>query len=746
MAASSEEPASAGLEEIVVTAERRADPLGKVPISISAYDQKTMDQQGVRSIEDIAALTPGVDFSSQNFGSGNNNFLAIRGVLSGNETLAGGNTLDPTGVYIDDVPIQSRRVSMEYNGAAFPEVFDLERVEILRGPQGTLFGAGAEGGAVRFITPQPSFTEYSSYARAESAATVQGDPSYEFGAAVGGPIIDNTLGFRVSAWSRSEGGWIDQVPFNATGQIQGTTVDSNSNSKQISVFKVAFAWAPIDGLVVTPSVYYQEVKGHDASIFWTSLSNPSRDEFRNGDVLAQPSSDKWELPALKVTANLGWAELTSNTAYFHRGAYADNDYTNFVLDIFSGPVAVGNPYPSGPGVNSPSDSTDSQDNFSEEVRLQSVDQSAAFTWLGGIFYTDAHQAATQTALLNDTAFPSIYHNVYTGSMLLVDKQIAGFVNANYKITDTLSATAGVRVSHDKLTFQESQTGLVVGAAAPYETGSRSDTPVTPKFVLSNQFDPNNLGYVSAAKGYRTGGVNGPVGDTCGVTASQTFDPDNLWSYEIGDKSRLFGNRIALDASAFYIKWKGIQQTLTLTCGFSTTLNLGDAISKGFDVTAQFLVTPEFQITEALGYTDAYYSQTVSGPGIPGVLVTKGDTLGVAPWTSTLVARYEFPAINGSHIYIRPEWIYHSHNSGMSQRQDPAAVDFYDPGSPLNPTTNMVNLRAGVTFDKFDVSLFVNNATNAHPLLSLTHYNANSPLYEATTFRPLTAGVTAIVRY
>jgi hypothetical protein len=119
---------------------------------------------------------------------------------------------------------------------------------------------------------------------------------------------------------------------------------------------------------------------------------------------------------------------------------------------------------------------------------------------------------------------------------------------------------------------------------------------------------------------------------------------------------------------------------------------------------------------------------------------------VAPWTSTLVARYEFPVRNGARGYVRPEWVYHAHNSGISQRQDPAAVDFYDPGSPLDPTTSLINLRAGVTFDKFDISLFVNNVTNAHPLLSYTHYNTNNPLYEASTFRPLTAGVTAIVRY
>src|SRR5215475_7839534 len=167
------------LEEVVVTATKRADPISKVPISVTALTQDAMDAQGVRNINDIVAQTPGVSISKSGGGSGAGEIISIRGISSN----AGAST---TGVYIDDTPIQARNNAINFAGTSFPEVFDLQRVEILRGPQGTLFGAGAEGGVVRFLTVQPSLTHYTGYSRAEVSATEHGTPSGEFGVAYGG--------------------------------------------------------------------------------------------------------------------------------------------------------------------------------------------------------------------------------------------------------------------------------------------------------------------------------------------------------------------------------------------------------------------------------------------------------------------------------------------------------------------------------------------------------------------------------
>src|ERR1700722_16154950 len=181
------------LEEIVVTAEKREETVDKVPISISVFNRDAMEQRNIQDIGDVAAISPGIDYQN----TGTTTAIAIRGISSG---IVGYST---TGIYIDDVPLRIRLVVGLIPGTySPPEVFDLDRVEVLRGPQGTLFGAGAEGGIIRFIQPQPSLTEFSGYTRAGVATTDNGGLSYETGVAFGGPIVEDELGFRVSAWHR----------------------------------------------------------------------------------------------------------------------------------------------------------------------------------------------------------------------------------------------------------------------------------------------------------------------------------------------------------------------------------------------------------------------------------------------------------------------------------------------------------------------------------------------------------------
>src|SRR6185312_9898612 len=197
--------ATGALEEITVTAQRRTERIQDVPISISAFSSEQMDAQGVRDIDAIARLTPGITFQRTDARNTSASSISIRGIAS----AAGAAT---TGIYIDDTPIQVRYLGA--GGAAFnafPQVFDLDRIEVLRGPQGTLFGAGSEGGTVRFITPQPNLTHTSAYVRSELGYTEGGDPSYEAGAAFGAPIIQDKVGFRVSAWFRRDGGWVDRT-------------------------------------------------------------------------------------------------------------------------------------------------------------------------------------------------------------------------------------------------------------------------------------------------------------------------------------------------------------------------------------------------------------------------------------------------------------------------------------------------------------------------------------------------------
>jgi iron complex outermembrane receptor protein len=320
--------AAPDLEEIVVTATRRAESIDKIPISISAFSQPKMDEQGIKSVEDLARFTPGLTFAPST--DGLTSSIAIRGIASG----VGAST---TGIYINDTPIQVRSGTGIVTQNSYPQIFDLERVEVLKGPQGTLFGTGSMGGTIRFITPEPNLNTYSGYSRAETSATKSGDPSYEMGAAVGGPIIDGALGFRASAFYQNEGGYINRQPF--TGD---TVTQKGVNFSDTTVLRYAVKWAPSDSVTITPSIYYQKQRRNDA-YFWESLSNPGETDFNSGYTLPEPITDSFTLPALDVHWKLGSVELISNTSFFYRSLRRDSDYSNYLFDAFTG-----NPTPTAP--------------------------------------------------------------------------------------------------------------------------------------------------------------------------------------------------------------------------------------------------------------------------------------------------------------------------------------------------------------------------------------------------------------
>lgn len=742
------------VQSIVITAQRRSDSLLSVPLSVSALDASTLERQGVRSMADIAALTPGVEFQGQSFGAGSGNFIAIRGIMSGNVGVTGGNTANTTGVYIDDTPIQGRNLDGQYSGSAFPQVFDLERVEILRGPQGTLWGAGSEGGAVRFITPAPAMKTAGGLARFEVSHTEHGDASYETGIAYGTPIIKDVLGLRASAWTRKDGGFVDRVATDAGGDFDGTTVDKNANRGEMRVFRAALGYKPSSDIVVTPSVYYQSSDLHDTGSYWVGLSDPKGGVLRNGNKLAQPATDRFVLPALKVEWSVGGAKVVNSMSYFRRNAQATNDYTSVI------PALIGmSPFNAAGDAVAPSLSKSRQRNFVEEFHVESASTESPLSWVAGVFYSDARQEANQltadTGVTAPVPLPPQYLGLYDfySDLHTRDQQLAAFGEADYQVTSKVKATLGLRVARTRLDFDHFQAGSFVGPTPVADQGEQQETPFTPKVGLTYQAEKNTMFYANASKGYRVGGVNGAVGPTCagalqdlGLSSSPpTFSSDSVISYELGAKGTALGNHLAFEASVFHTDWNRIQQSVTLTCGFPITFNAGKAVSNGFDLTLQSRFGP-IQLSEAVGYTDAHYTKTV-GEGA-GTLIRSGTTLGVAPWTSTTALQYNFVVAEHS-AYARADFVYRGHNSGRSQKRDPEAVTAYDPTIALDPAVSQLNLRAGVTLDfldGLDLAAFVTNATNTQPQLSPFHATPSSPLYTAGTVRPRTLGVTVTANF
>ena len=780
--------AGPSLEEVVVTAQRREQRLQDVPISVTAMSQEQLDSQGVRDIDDVAKLTPGITFQRADARNGAMSTISIRGVAS----QAGAST---TGVYIDDTPIQIRALGAG-NAAfnAFPGVFDLDRVEILRGPQGTLFGAGSEGGTLRFITPQPSVTKTSVYARTELGYTEHGDPSYETGVAFGAPIVEDKVGFRVSAWFRRDGGWVDRDDWSraslattpATAPTPGsvtTVLSPNSNWQNSAALKAALTFAPIDGLTITPSIYYQRVKVNETQAFWSALSNPDSGQFVNGNALNALSNDHFYLPALKVEWAFSNLRLVSNTSYFNRDSEAINDYSAFETALW-GQTFTGLPFlpptqqrylngPYYPEGFTPASSLqgNQQNNITQEFRLQSDTPDARINWVVGAFYTHNRQTAVQIVsdpglykfilgLTGGIFAPVLEDGKYTfvqNPVIARDEQTALYGQADVKITDQLTATAGVRLSDTKFNASAFYHGFVVGPPVN-DSGSQHEHPVTPKAGLNFKIDPDNMVYATASKGYRVGGYNPRVGAPCAGDPNfagyhTLYGSDSVWSYEVGAKDAFLDHRLRLDTSVYYIDWSNIQQAVGLaSCGFGYTSNLGKARSQGFDLQADMAITGGLVAGLAVGYNDAKYTQTVKAvPGSPVNLVTDGDHIVGWPWTVATSVQYSFRTFGDHETYMRADYQYQAKQSDTVPGNNPLNGG-YQPWAVFElPTTSQLSVRGGMRFDALDVSLFCNNLTDSHPILAKgSSINTGIPGelvgYFESTYRPRTYGVTATYRY
>ncbi|MCJ2185827.1 TonB-dependent receptor [Novosphingobium beihaiensis] len=742
--------------DIVVTATRQSTAISRVPISISAFDQEAMDTKGVKSIADAVRFTPGVTFNSSD------NSITIRGISSG----AGSGT---TGIYIDDTPIQMRALGFNADDA-LPAIFDLERVEVLRGPQGTLFGAGSEGGTVRYITPQPGLDVYTAYARAEAASTAHGGLSYEAGSAVGGPIAVDKVGFRISAYHRRDGGWIDKS--DATGAVY----DKNANHGDVTVLHGALAFQPIPDLTITPAIHYQKRTKNTFDEYVEGLSDAGQGVFKNSSPEYRGSRDKFYMPSLNVKYDNGAVAVISNTSYYHRnnttgydGTIYNLEYYSFLYGLVIGDDAPYYPFvtetgvnPNLPGYYSPAIITNTQRNFTQELRIQSSDPDARLTWVAGIFYQRSKQKSIEE-LVEETPgrlFPATFgfsledffeyglygKDSYINQTKATDTQIAGFVDLTYAITDKLKITAGGRYAKTKYSFNNFADGAQNGLRTT-ASGKSSEKPFTPKAGLSYQADRNNLLYATWSKGFRAGAANPPVPPVCGdLNAPDSYGSDKVESWEVGTKNKLFGRRLSIAASAYLINWKDIQQSVYIqSCGIQYTGNLGRARSKGFDLQLSLTPFAGLNLEAAIGYNSSKYTATVlSAEGAQ--LVEDGDKLGTSPWTGSVGAQYNF-ALGGIEAFTRMDYQFTTRASGPTTAQNPDNDGTYDPIFVPRPATNLVNLRAGAEIaNGTNVSLFVDNLFDTAPRLTRQHYLPDALYITNTSLRPRTIGLTLTYRH
>jgi outer membrane receptor protein involved in Fe transport len=790
------------IEEIVVTAQRREEKLSNVPISVAAFSPDRMDAQGIRSIDDIARLTPGINFTRADGRNSMASNISIRGISS---TVAA----STTGIYIDDTPLQVRIIGAGAAGFnTYPAIFDLERVEVLRGPQGTLFGSGSEGGTLRFITPKPSLDTYSVYARGELATIDGGGENYEGGIAVGGPISEGKLGFRLSAWQRRQGGFIDRVntdpqPGDAplavldldpstpptvipARRTANRVMEENTNSLDSTVIKGTLMYAPNDKVEITASLYYQDQDSNDAGVYWEHLSDPDNGRYAHSYTIPQPSSDEFWLPSLTISWDFGPVRLFSSTSYYDRSQDALNDYTVFESSIWARYWE----YPV--GMFAPTTQINTHESWTQEVRLESTDTASRLRWVAGLFYQVSDQVSiqrVQNTFLPDLFFDSIgvpfavvfgqgleggRYTFNQDPVISTDEQLAGFFQVDYDLTENITLSAGVRVADTSFDSSAIYNGPVVGGAGVNDAGAQEETPVTPRFGVSYRSTPDNMFYATAAKGYRVGGYNPQIGLPCipqlatlGYFPSAgnptgrptTFDSDTLWSYELGTKNTFFDGRGRLNASGYYIDWDNIQQGVGIgSCGFAFTINAGSAVSAGFDLEASYALTDQLTVGTALGYTDAEFKETVlGGPAAVVTIITDGDSLPGAPWTVTLNGQYDFTVFDAD-AFVRFDYEFRSEGPDDTPGLNPANRSPVQP--PLDPLvarpapeTHTLSMRAGVLLDRFNISVFVQNLLNENPnlgrgdlALSPAPFGVDTHNYTGRTLTPRTVGATITYRY
>jgi len=767
--ASNAEASGNALEEIVITAERREERLDKVPISVTAFSQRTMDDLHIQTFADLATIVPGLYVTTAEAGNQENSDVAIRGIFSGGNAPT-------TQFYIDETPVAIRTLpSAGPSGSPHPLIFDLDRVEVLRGPQGTLFGSSAMGGAIRYITPQPSLHDTSGIAKAEVSFTDGGDPNYETGVAYGAPVVDGKAGFRVSGWFQQLGGFIDKEdPF--TGEI----TKRNANSSNAYVIRPAFTVAPTDDLKITPAFFMQHSHQLNPNTYWLNfLPNPEAGSHVSG-AIQEPYTDDLKVASLAVKYDIGGLNFVSDTSYLDRKTSAVDDFTHAIEYILSGNVFV-------PGLAHSYSDYLADASFTrawlQEFRLSSEDPASRINWVAGLYYRRAVQGVLQylpgsinplTEAINGQTSTQFLGNpdyVQNGQVYnaLTDFQAtdiseAAFGEITLNITPQLKANLGLRYEHAVVEHQTQITaGPLNGVTYVNVVGAdQIGNPVTPRFGLTYQFTEADMVYASAAKGYRAGGGNGagvvgnplcdPSLSALGLTiAPASFNSDSLWSYEVGSKDTFFNHKLAIQASVFFIDWKDIQTVVNLpSCAQGFTANRGKAISRGFDLQIAGIIADGLKAGANVGYTDAYYPNAAFGApnnGVTPILNEAGDKLAnVVPWTASANLEYsrQIDALwHDTRTYFRVDYRWLDGANRLNSQ-----IAGYDLliGPYQNPAYSILNVRVGVLHGGFDISAFVNNATKSDPKLKYYHDASGDPLIYSSAIQPLSAGFTAFYRF
>jgi iron complex outermembrane recepter protein len=729
------------LEEVVITAEKRASTVQKTPVSITAITGKDLQALGLATAQSVVQAVPDIAVASAGPGQAK---YEIRGLSSDGGEAA------TVGFYLDEIPITPPATATTGKSAIDPDLYDLGRVEVLRGPQGTLYGSSSMGGTVKLVTNAPDFSGTYGSSETSGSGTAGGGANYSQNLMFNVPLVDDKVALRVVATYLHESGWIDRVivpnfPLATNGgltrgvvaNVPGSKVLNDVNDENLANFRVALLLKPSDGLTITPSVFFQDTRQGGMN---TYDSVPGTLAHYQPFNVPEPYQDRFTVFSLPIVYDLGDVSLTSATGYWMRRIQQRQDATEqFVLNVpFPAyDVAAGGPGPS------QAFELDNLHQLSQEFRVASTTD-ARFQWLAGVFYSDYYDTfTTGSSPPGVAAQPEVFGTdvLYNVTEPLHVRQEALFGHASYNFNSSIKLEAGLRYFWYQSEFESSAFGYLYNSTTPEVSAAPAASDgLNPMINLSDQISANLLVYASAAKGFREGAGNfpinttGPAGQVClasleaiGRTSAPTsFDPDTVWSFEVGEKARFANQKVLLNASAYDIRWSNVQEPVALSCGLGFTTNGPKAEVRGGEIELEAEIVPGLTVSQGVGYSHAAFTESFAAANI-----VAGEPLLNAPrWTANTVLRYEQPIGDLT-------WVAQARNSYTSSS--------YDLSYQINrlPSRDTLGLRTGVETRKWSAYLFVDNALNQHQALEnidLLSYTG-PPYNRVATNQPLTAGVT-----
>jgi outer membrane receptor protein involved in Fe transport len=778
---------SAPVAEVVVTALKHSSTVQTTPASIDAVSGVDLQARGITSLATLAQGTPGVSLKSE---GPSQTEIEMRGMTS-----SGGNSAT-VGFYLDDVPLSGPANGQNGHVVIDPDLYDLNRIEVLRGPQGTLFGSGSMGGTVRLITNQPDPSGYHASAQSTLSGTEGGSFNHNDNVMVNIPLVQDKLALRIVGSENYTSGWIDRIvaqtgtfpQVDPTGTIRGNVAAApvekrypGSNAYQVYATRVSLLWQPTPDLTITPSFFYETSKQNGISAYDSvSATNQAPGaglaHYQPFDI-AEPLTDDFKAYSLNINYQTSWADLTSSTAYWSRLSTQteeasepfnnpDTGVTNYANGVNSSGFGYYGPNGSGPESGYEKDPSSQ---FSEELRLTSKG-GGPLTWVAGLYYSHFHSTWTfngttpnfssyadlGTLLPGNTPAPATTPNWFDAYEPSTNSQAAAFGDVTYALTDALKLDVGGRFTYDDYRFSSCITGWgsAQGAATPSCTGviRLHSASFDPKINLSYTFDRDLMVYATVSSGFRPGGGNAlypTTGLVWGAAFAQmkytgdkfpsTYKPDRVWSYEFGEKARFFDRRLTVNASVYYEHWHDIQLE-AYPDDWALNINGKVATIYGAEVDILAKLGAGFDLQLEGGYVNTSLD---GGPHWDIVPVNKLPE--VAPESGTAVLNYT-RALNDDYTFTAKV-----ENTYTGRRYSLAFPEPYTPYGAYVPMAayDLTNLRAGVKYrDAWTATVFVDNVFNKHAQLeSLYPQNLGSAAFNrVVTNQPLTAGVDLTYRF